>query len=151
MSGCWRGEGDLLIRTHTRLDQPSSPVTKLGGEGDTADGRDAIQSDPHGLEKWNKANIMEFVEAKPKVLHLDQSNPKDWDRLGVGLPHLGYSSGVVLQSLGVTDIHKEQFRYLLLLASFGRWANHTLELPMSPQRETRVISSAMHIQSSLLP
>lgn len=95
MSGCWRGEGDLLISSHTHLDQPSSPVTKLGGEGDTADGRDAIQSDLHGLEKWNQANIMEFVEAKPKVLHLDQSNPKDWDGLVDGLPHLGYSSGVV--------------------------------------------------------
>lgn len=75
---------------------------------------------------------MKFVETKPKVLHLDQSNPKHQDGLGDGLPHLGYSSGVVLQSVGVTDIHKEQFRYLLLLATIGRRANHTLELHMSP-------------------
>ena len=56
--------------------------TKLCGEVDTLERRDAIQRDPDRLERWAWANLMKFSKAKAKVLHLGWSNPKHKYRLG---------------------------------------------------------------------
>jgi len=56
--------------------------TKLCGVVDTLDGKDAIQSDLDRLERWACVNHMKFFEAKCKVLHVGQDNPKHKYRLG---------------------------------------------------------------------
>ncbi|KAK4816266.1 LOW QUALITY PROTEIN: hypothetical protein QYF61_014338 [Mycteria americana] len=55
---------------------------KLSGVVDTLEGRDAIQRHPDRLERWARANLMKFNNAKCKILHLRQRNPKDGYRLG---------------------------------------------------------------------
>ncbi|GAB0209759.1 hypothetical protein GRJ2_003441600 [Grus japonensis] len=56
--------------------------TKLCGEVNTLEGRDAIQRDLERLERWAHANCMKFNKAKGKVLHVGQCNPKHNYRLG---------------------------------------------------------------------
>ncbi|GAB0209751.1 mitochondrial enolase superfamily member 1 [Grus japonensis] len=56
--------------------------TKLCGEVDTLEGRDAIQRDLERLERWACVNRMKFNKAKCKVLHMGQHNPKHSYRLG---------------------------------------------------------------------
>ncbi|CAM5136637.1 unnamed protein product, partial [Eretmochelys imbricata] len=56
--------------------------TKLGGEVDTLEGRDGVQSDPDKLEDWAKRNLMRFKKDKCRVLHLGQKNPMQCYRLG---------------------------------------------------------------------
>ncbi|GAB0181277.1 cAMP-dependent protein kinase inhibitor alpha [Grus japonensis] len=56
--------------------------TKLCGVVDMLEGRDAIQRDLHRLERWANANRMKFSQAKCKVLHVGQGNPKHDYRLG---------------------------------------------------------------------
>ena len=50
--------------------------TKLCGAVDMLEGRDAIQSDLHRLERWACVNIMEFNQDKCKVLHVCWGNLK---------------------------------------------------------------------------
>ena len=50
--------------------------TKLCGVVDMLEGRDAIQRDLDGLERWDFVNFMNFNKAKCKVLHMSQGNPK---------------------------------------------------------------------------
>jgi len=45
------------------------------------EGRDVIQRDLDGLERWAYVNRMNFNEAKCKVLHVSRSNPKHKYRL----------------------------------------------------------------------
>ncbi|GAB0188856.1 cAMP-dependent protein kinase inhibitor alpha [Grus japonensis] len=56
--------------------------TKLCGVVDTLEGRDAIQSGLHRLEKWACGNCMKFNKAKCKILHMGQGKPKHKYRLG---------------------------------------------------------------------
>ena len=55
--------------------------TKLSGEVDTVDGRDAIQRDVNWLQNWVHDNFMKFSKAKCKALHLGWGNPKHKYRL----------------------------------------------------------------------
>ncbi|PKU40930.1 rna-directed dna polymerase from mobile element jockey- hypothetical protein [Limosa lapponica baueri] len=56
--------------------------TKMCGAVDTLDGRDAIQRNLDRLERWACANLVKFNQAKCKVLHLGQGNPKHKYRQG---------------------------------------------------------------------
>ena len=56
--------------------------TKLCGEANILEGRDAIQRDLDRLERWAYVNLMKFNKAKCKVLHMGRGNPKDKYRLG---------------------------------------------------------------------
>ncbi|GAB0178005.1 cAMP-dependent protein kinase inhibitor alpha [Grus japonensis] len=56
--------------------------TKLCGVVDMLEGRDAIQRDLVRLERWARANRMEFNKANCKVLHVGRRNPKHSYRLG---------------------------------------------------------------------
>ncbi|PKU35931.1 rna-directed dna polymerase from mobile element jockey-like [Limosa lapponica baueri] len=56
--------------------------TKLCGMVDTLEERDAIQRDLDRLERWARANIMKFNQAKRRVLHMGHGNPKHKYRLG---------------------------------------------------------------------
>ncbi|GAB0199267.1 cAMP-dependent protein kinase inhibitor alpha [Grus japonensis] len=56
--------------------------TKLCGAVNRLEGRDAIQRDLDGLERWARVNRMKFSKAKCKVLHVGQRNPKHSYRLG---------------------------------------------------------------------
>ncbi|GAB0194234.1 cAMP-dependent protein kinase inhibitor alpha [Grus japonensis] len=56
--------------------------TELCGAVDMLEGRDAVQRDPDGLERWACANCMEFNKAKCKVLYMGRGNPKHKYRLG---------------------------------------------------------------------
>ena len=58
--------------------------TKPSGTVDKLEGRDAIQRDLDGLRKLAHAVLMKINEAKYKVLHLGQGNPKHRYRLGRG-------------------------------------------------------------------
>ncbi|PKU41984.1 rna-directed dna polymerase from mobile element jockey-like [Limosa lapponica baueri] len=58
--------------------------TKLCGVVNTLEERDAIQRDLDKLERWARANLMKFNQAKFKVLHLDHGNPKHKYRMGGG-------------------------------------------------------------------
>ncbi|PKU45153.1 rna-directed dna polymerase from mobile element jockey-like [Limosa lapponica baueri] len=55
--------------------------TKLCRVVNMLEGRDVIQRDLDRLTRWVHANLMKFNQAKCKVLHLDQGNPKHKNRL----------------------------------------------------------------------
>ncbi|PKU29309.1 rna-directed dna polymerase from mobile element jockey-like [Limosa lapponica baueri] len=56
--------------------------TKLCDVVNTLEGRDATQRDLDRLERWARVTLIKFNEAKCKVLHLGQGNPKHKSRLG---------------------------------------------------------------------
>ncbi|PKU29966.1 rna-directed dna polymerase from mobile element jockey-like [Limosa lapponica baueri] len=56
--------------------------TKLSGAVDSLEGRDAIQRDLGRLEEWDHVNLMKFIKAKCRVLHLGRSSPQYQYRLG---------------------------------------------------------------------
>ncbi|GAB0182283.1 cAMP-dependent protein kinase inhibitor alpha [Grus japonensis] len=50
--------------------------TKLCAAVNVLEGRDAIQRDLDGLERWAHVNLVEIKKAKCKVLHMGRGNPK---------------------------------------------------------------------------
>ncbi|GAB0204549.1 hypothetical protein GRJ2_002920500 [Grus japonensis] len=62
--------------------------TTLCGAINMLGGRDAIQRDLDRLERWARANLMEFNKAKCKVLHMGQCNPKHDYRLAQKANHV---------------------------------------------------------------
>ena len=56
--------------------------TKLSCAVDTLEGRDVIQREPDRLEKWAHVKLMNFNNAKCKVLHLCCGNPQYQYRWG---------------------------------------------------------------------
>jgi len=56
--------------------------TKVCGEVNSLEGREATERDPDKLERWASANIMKFNKANCKVLHTGRANPKQKYRLG---------------------------------------------------------------------
>ncbi|PKU49551.1 hypothetical protein llap_104 [Limosa lapponica baueri] len=56
--------------------------TKLCGAISTLEERDAMQEDKKRLKRWACANLLKFSQAKWKVQHLDQGNPKHKYGLG---------------------------------------------------------------------
>lgn len=54
--------------------QQSADGTKLCGEVDAVEGRDAIQRDCDRLERWASMNHTQFNKAKHKVTHIPNMN-----------------------------------------------------------------------------
>ena len=59
--------------------------TKLSSALDTLEGREALQRDLDRQEKWADENLLRFIKAMCKVLHLDRGNPKYLYKLGEDL------------------------------------------------------------------
>ena len=60
--------------------------TKLSGEVDTVEGRDAIQRDPDSIESWARTTLTKLNKDKCKVLHLGQTIPSTdtgWAKSGL--------------------------------------------------------------------
>ncbi|PKU34509.1 rna-directed dna polymerase from mobile element jockey-like [Limosa lapponica baueri] len=57
-------------------------TTNLCDVVDTLEGRDPIQRDLDRLERWARANLMNFKQANCKVLHLGHGNPRHKYSLG---------------------------------------------------------------------
>ncbi|CAM4570112.1 unnamed protein product [Lepidochelys kempii] len=87
--------------------------TKLGGEVETLEGRDRVQSDLDKWEDWAKRNLMRFNKDKCRVLHLGRTNPMHRYRLGTDC----LSGSSAKKDLGITvdeKLHMSQQCALVL-------------------------------------
>ncbi|PKU28440.1 rna-directed dna polymerase from mobile element jockey-like [Limosa lapponica baueri] len=73
--------GDTDVGTECSLSKFADD-TKLCGAINMLERRDTIQRDLDRLERWACENLMQFNQAKCKVLHLGQGNPKHGYRMG---------------------------------------------------------------------
>nr|XP_048709729.1 uncharacterized protein LOC125638252 [Caretta caretta] len=96
--------GPVLIRSLIKMLDDGMDCTlgkfaddpKQGGEVDSMEGRDRVQSDLDKLEDWAKRNLMRFNKDTCRILHLGRKNPMhcytlgtDWLNSSSADKHLG--------------------------------------------------------------
>jgi len=80
--------------------------TKLGGAGDTLEGRDAVQRDLDRLREWAQTKLMKFNKVKCKFLHPGKGNSHYQYRLGdewIGSNPLEKDLGILVDKNLVTS------------------------------------------------